>query len=111
NRLKFLELPDDVDDSAIIYLTKPHSKEDAVWLKEELIKHANLSKKQIQNTLSGYKNLKAYTTWFGKNMYLEFDFCVLCNAMYFVHHYNLPYSEHDRATINYLKNVITSGDH
>lgn len=111
NKLKFLELPDDVDDSAIIYLTKPHSQNDAIWLKEELSKHANLSKTQIRNTLPGYKDLKAYTTWFGKNMYLEFDFCVLCNALYFVHQYKLSYSEHDHATINYLKNVIISGDH
>lgn len=111
NKLKFLELPDDIDDSALIYLTSKQSQQDALWLKTEMEKHANQSKAQIKNTMPKFRHLKAYTTWFGKNMYLEFDFCVLCNALYFVYHYKLPLNEHDEDSIQYLKEVIETDLH
>lgn len=111
NKLKFLELPDDIDDSALIYLTNRPSHQDILWLKEEMGKHANKRKAQIKNTLPKFKDLRAYTTWFGKKMYLEFDFCVLCNALYFVHHFKLALNVHDEDSIQYLKEVIESNLH
>lgn len=111
NKLKFLELPDDVDDTALIYLTTPHSKKDALWLINKLTQHANLSTKQIKNTFPKYRQLKAYSTWFGKNMYIEFDFCVLCNLMYCLHQYETPTNIHDEDTISYLREVIISDEH
>lgn len=111
NRLKFLELPDDVDDTALIYLTKTHTQTEVLGLKQELENHANLSKKQIINTLPKYRNLKAYTTWFGKNMYLEFDFCVLCNLLYCLQHHQLFFTQHDEDTVSFLRQVILSGEH
>lgn len=111
HKLNFLALPDDADDTALIYLTKAHSSEDIAWVKEELSKHANRSKAQIKNTFPQFKALKAYTTWFGKNMYLEFDFCVLCNVMYFVFSNKLSFSQHDEDTLSYLKAVIATDLH
>ena len=111
NRLKFLELPDDVDDTALIYLTKTHTEGELLGLKQELENHANLSKKQSINTLPKYRNLKAYTTWFGKNMYLEFDFCVLCNLLYCLRYHQLPFTQHDKDTVSFLREVILSSEH
>lgn len=110
-RLGFLQLPDDVDDTALIYLTGGHTTEDIKWLKQKLARHANLSNKQIRNTLPEYRHLKAYSTWFGKNMYIEFDFCVLCNLMYFIFKNRLELNEHDMDTILFLRAVILANEH
>lgn len=111
HRLKFMALPDDVDDTVLIYMTLPHTPEDTKWVKEELEKHANKSKKTIKNTFPQFLDLKAYTTWFGKNMYLEFDFCVMCNVMYFVCSNRFTFTVHDHDTIAYIKAVIASDLH
>ncbi len=111
NKLKFLELPDDIDDTALIYMTTPHTREDALWLKSKLSEHANLSKKPIRNTFNHYKKLRAYSTWFGKNMYIEFDFCVLCNLLYCLNHFEIPKNENDEDTVHYLRSVILSDEH
>lgn len=110
-RQGFLQLPDDIDDTVFIYLTAQKSPEDVNWLKQKLILHANLYKKQIKNTRSKYMQLKAYSTWFGKHMYIEFDFCVLCNLMYFIYKNKLPLNENDRDTITFLSAVIKSNEH
>ena len=111
HRLKFMALPDDADDTVLIYMTLPHSLEDTKWVKEELEKHANKSKATIKNTFPQFASLKAYTTWFGKNMYLEFDFCVMCNVLYFVCSNKLAFTVHDQDTISYLKTVILTDLH
>ena len=69
HRFNHFKIPDDIDDTAMIYLTKPHSQEEAKWLQDKLITHSNLYKQQIKNTFPEYQNLKAYSTWFGKNMH------------------------------------------
>ena len=97
---------DDVDDTAMIYLTSSPTKDEAKWLKEKLILHANLTKLQVKNTYADYRNLRAYSTWFGKNMYIEFDACVLANLMYWVYESQLPLNQHDEASLTYIRSVI-----
>jgi hypothetical protein len=104
-------LPDDIDDTSLIYLTSQAGKEEVIWLKEKLQLHANLSagpkrKRQVRNTFSHYKDLKIYSTWFGKNMAIEFDACALCNLMYLFESYQLPYNEYDSDTFAYLSGII-----
>jgi hypothetical protein len=106
-------LPDDVDDTSLIYLTSQSSKEDVIWLKEKLQLHANLSegptrKRQIKNTFQHYKALKIYSTWFGKNMAIEFDACALCNLMYLFEQHQIPHNEYDLDTYQYLSGIIKS---
>lgn len=104
-------LPDDVDDTSLIYLTSQASREEVLWLKEKLQLHANLSdgptkKRQVKNTFEHYKSLKIYSTWFGKNMAIEFDACALCNLMYLFELYQLPRNEYDIDTYQYLSGII-----
>ena len=104
-------LPDDIDDTSLIYLTSQASKEEIIRLKEKLKLHANLSegptrKRQVKNTFKHYKALKIYSTWFGKNMAIEFDACALCNLMYLSELYQLPRNEYDLDTYEYLKGII-----
>lgn len=99
-------IPDDIDDTALIYLTKPYSIEQTRWLKDKLKLHANLHKKIIKNTFDHYKNLKVYSTWFGKNMPIEFDVCALCNLMCLLEKSQLPYNEYDIDTYQFLREVL-----
>lgn len=104
--LEHFRIPDDVDDTAMIYLTSNPSHAELTWLKQKLTQHANLSKIQIRNTFPEYRNLKAYSTWFGKNMYIEFDVCVLCNLMYCIFEYKLPLNQHDFDSLTYIRSTI-----
>ena len=106
SRVNKVRIPDDADDTSLIYLTSNPSREKVLWLKEKLVQHANLSKKQIANTFPEYKNLKAYSTFFGNNMFIEFDVCVLCNILYFVFQNKLELNQHDYDSISFICSVI-----
>ncbi len=99
-------IPDDVDDTAFVYLTDGPTAADVAWLKQKLAQHANGTKLLIRNTYPEYRQLRAYSTWFGKNMYIEFDACVLSNILYFVFQYNLPLNQHDTDSLHYIRSVI-----
>jgi hypothetical protein len=99
-------IPDDVDDTAMIYLTSTPTRDELLWLKQKLTQHANLTHKTIQNTYPEYRSLRAYSTWFGKNMYIEFDVCVLCNLLYCIYHYQLPLNQHDTDSLTYIRSVV-----
>lgn len=105
-RFEHFRIPDDIDDTALVYLTLPYSRDDVLWLKEKLTQHANLEKLQIRNTFEHYRNLKVYSTWFGKNMPIEFDVCALCNLMYLIEKHCLPRNDHDTDTYRFLREVI-----
>ncbi len=101
NKLKHFKLPDDIDDTALVYLTKPHSTEQNLWLKEKLTQHT-----QLKNEPKRY----VYSTWFGENMPIEQDVCALCNLMYWVFKNKLEINEYDEATLGFLNEKIVSGD-
>jgi hypothetical protein len=105
-RFEHFRIPDDSDDTAMAYLTTSPSKEELIWLKSKLAQHANGTKQFIQNTYPEYRQLKAYSTWFGKNMYIEFDACVLSNLLYCIFEYQLPLNQHDEDSLTYIRSVI-----
>ncbi len=107
-RYEHFRIPDDVDDTAFVYLTTNPTREELLWLKNKLVLHANGYKQWIRNTYPEYRSLKAYSTWFGKNMYIEFDVSVLCNLMYCILKYQLPLNEHDEDSLAYISSVIKS---
>lgn len=99
-------IPDDSDDTAMAYLTTSPSKAEQLWLKDKLAQHANGTKQFIRNTYPEYRQLKAYSTWFGKNMYIEFDACVLSNLLYCIFLYELPLNQHDQDSLTYIRSAI-----
>lgn len=105
-RFEHFRIPDDIDDTAFAYLTTNPSEEELFWLKEKLTLHANGAKLWIKNTYPEYQQLRAYSTWFGKNMYVEFDVSVLSNMLYCILHYNMPLNVHDEASFEYIRSVI-----
>ena len=81
HRFKHFQIPDDVDDTALVLLTESAGKKRVALLREKLKQHANLAYKRAFNPLRKYHDLKCYSTFFGKKMYIEFDLCVLSNLM------------------------------
>jgi len=109
NRLEHFRLPDDVDDTAMVYLTTEPTPAELAWLKQKLTLHANGATRQIRNTFPDYGQLRAYSTWFGKNMYVEFDACVLSNLLYCIFRYGLPLNVHDHDSLAFLRSVVETG--
>ncbi len=103
-------IPDDADCTSIIYLTDTFNK-NASWLQNKLAAHANLSASKIKNTRKRYRNFKAYSTWFGKNMPIEFDICVQSNVLFFVYKNQLPLTIQDQESLALLHQQIVSGDY
>lgn len=108
---KHFKIPDDTDDTAMVYLTTQPDLSQNQWLKHKLTLHANLSTQQVKNTFAEYRHLTAYSTWFGKKMYIEFDACVLCNVMYWVFENKFPLNQHDTDSLAYITSVISTNQY
>ncbi|MFD2572879.1 hypothetical protein ACFSUS_19715 [Spirosoma soli] len=102
-------IPDDIDDTAMVYLTTDPSVDDLRWLKVKLSQHANTVQRTIQNTYPDYKGLQAYSTWFGKNMGIDFDACALSNMLYCMYQYDLPRNQHDIDSLTYIRSIVETG--
>ncbi len=103
-------IPDDIDDTAMVYLTTEPTLAEQQWLKNKLSQHANGSTRySIRNTYPDYQSLQAYSTWFGKNMGIDFDACALSNILYCIYQYDLPRNQHDIDSLTYLRLVVVSG--
>lgn len=100
-------IPDDIDDTALVYLTLPHSKEDVRWLKEKVKLHSPPAPKGgVASILTLRIREFVYSTWFGKNMPIEHDACALCNLMYLFERHQLPHNTYDEAVFAFLREVI-----
>lgn len=111
HRFNHFKIPDDIDDTAMIYMTLPHTKEEAKWLQTKLISHSNNYKSQIKNVFPEYKNLNAYSTWFGKNMYIEFDACALSNMLYCLLFFGLELDDCGQDSVKYIQQIILTNQY
>ncbi|WP_341227574.1 hypothetical protein [uncultured Arcticibacterium sp.] len=94
-RYKHFKLPDDIDDTALVYMTNGYNKkEDINWLKEKLKQHAFPD--------------NVYSTWFGLKMPLEKDVCALCNLMCLLLESKIGLNTNDTATIDFLNKAVLS---
>lgn len=110
-RYRHFKLPDDADTTSLVYLTSFPSAEAVTWLHEKLPKHANLTKKQVRTTLSKFRNFPAYSTWFGENMPIEFDVCVLCNLFLLFSKFDLKLNKHDDAVVKLIQSMVRDKDY
>jgi hypothetical protein len=112
HRFDHFRIPDDIDDTALVMLTERASKERVGALREKLKGHANLAYRQAKNTLKEYRNLKVYSTFIGKNMYIDMDVCALSNLMRLI----LPYfsdelNEYDRDSLHFICQSVRKEQH
>ena len=107
---RHFRIPDDIDDTAMVYLTTQTTRSEQRWLKHKLSQHANGSQPQrVRNTYPDYQRLRAYSTWFGKHMGVDFDACALSNMLYCVYQFELPRNRHDTDSLTYLRSVVETG--
>ena len=95
SRFDHFRLPDDIDDTALVYLSSEYSKDQTIWLKNQCKTHAD--------KLNG---LEIYNTWFGKNMPKEQDVCALLNLLFLFCTQNLPLESIDINTLEYLAKSV-----
>ncbi len=103
--------PDDVDDSVMIYQMQKRNQSESLWLKNHIDDYANGSRKWINNTPPLYRNLRAYCTFFSKDMPLGFDACVITNVLYFnrLHGFDENFKFSD--SVEYLLLMLRQKDH
>lgn len=102
-------IPDDIDDTAMVYLTTRPSTDEVRWLQAKLAQHANGTTRRITTTFADYRELRAYSTWFGKNMGIDFDACALSNILYCLYEYDLPIDRHGTDSLAYLRSIVETG--
>lgn len=112
HRLRHFKIPDDVDDTALVFLVENASKARVNQLREKLQLHANLAYKTAFNPLPKYRQLKCYSTFFGDKMYIEFDLCVLSNLMHTIlPHFKDDLNEYDHGTLSFIAEAVTQNEH
>ncbi len=107
---EYFRPPDDADDSVMIYqvLNKPPT--DWKWLLAFMDEHANGKKRQVKHFPSKYTSLKAWTTFFVRDMPPGFDACVISNLVGFALQSGFPLSVHALEGIRFLELVFESDD-
>jgi hypothetical protein len=94
--LDHFRLPDDIDDTALVYLTQPADTENVSLLKSLCEEFAQ----------SFPDHSRRYTTWFGKTMPQEQDLCALINLLHlFAIHKTTP-TETEKHTYTYLASAL-----
>jgi hypothetical protein len=104
-------LPDDLDDTVIMLLALNASDSVAKNVHNLMQAFANNGQKKVNNTFKAYRELGAYSTWFGKKMPVDFDVSVLSNVLYFVQSYNLPWTAADSASLQLIEKLTEEKKH
>jgi len=108
---KHFHIPDDLDDSALAYIAKPHTLAEVYGLKRRAEVHINSYRKTVENTFDFLKDIETYTTWSGDTMYYEFDLCVTCNLLSCFGHYNLPKDKYDLNAVRLIELILEKNYH
>ena len=108
---KSQSLPDDLDDSVILLWAQEVSKERAAVVHDSMQLYANTKVKTVKNSLTAFKHLPAYSTWFGKKMPIDFDMAVLCSVLSFVNAYDLQWTASDSASLQLITTAINNNWH
>jgi hypothetical protein len=110
-KTRHFKLPDDVDDTVMLYLITPRTWEENEWLKEKLRAHANTVKGWVRTGPDMFRNKKIYSTWFGEKMPIDFDASTLSNVLLWVCRNQLPLDEFDYDVLDFIRHSVKSGDY
>ncbi|MBI2282774.1 MAG: hypothetical protein HYU71_03595 [Bacteroidetes bacterium] len=104
-------LPDDMDDTVMVLLAMGAPDSTAREIHRIMQTFTNKSGRHVNNNPKKYRNINAYSTWFGKIMPVEFDICVLSNILYFTQRYDLTWTSVDSASLELIEKVLVSKEH
>ena len=106
---KRTRLPDDLDDTSIIYLVKNSSDSLNYQLKNKMVEHSG--KEIYTSTYKQFREMEVYKTWFAEKMKQDIDICVLTNVLLFVFEKKLRLSATDSVSMRVIKHVIQNNLH
>ncbi|MEO9869762.1 hypothetical protein [Ekhidna sp.] len=108
-----MRLPDDFDTTILIALSQEENDSSDMLIRERMITYSGRKNRDDTRliTLSEYQDLKAYETWFGKDMPQAFDLCVMSNVLLYVIGRGFELNEYDSATVSLVKQMIMNNDH
>lgn len=107
----YMHVADDFDDTAIMQLVSGAPDSVAAVIHNLMQDYTNKDGELARTALRGYKKFPAYSVWFGKKMLVELDACVLCNTLYMVQAYNLPWTNADAASLDLLVHMVQTKDY
>lgn len=109
SKMRKFRLPDDLDDTSLIYLTL--STPDSINRRVKQMMEAQINQEPVRSTLPEYQDLPVYRTWFADKMKQDVDICVLANVLLFVFEKELPLSEADQQTIALIHRMLEERQH
>ena len=104
-------VPDDFDDTVWCLTALKTDSSNAARIHDTMQHYSNYPAKRIIGCPDEYKNIPAYSTWFGKDFPVFYDLCVASNTLAFVQRYNLQWTKADSATLQLLVKAIQSKDY
>lgn len=106
-----ISLPDDMDDTVLSLLALNAADSTAKHMHALMQSYVNSDTNRVRSVIKEYKNLSAYSTWFGKKFPVVFDVSVLCNILCFVQSYNLEWTKADSASLEVIVQTIKNNYH
>lgn len=99
---------EDADDSAMVLMSSDADDSTSVILKNRMNELSNLGnpKRNIKSTHKRFKQIPAYTTYLGSKMWVDFDFSVHCNLLYFTYDRKLAFSKQDSGTLDLITKMV-----
>lgn len=99
HKLDFFRLPDDIDDTALVYGALQATPGEVTILQEDIEKHFS----------DHYPNQsQLYAAWLGDKMAFVVDVCAMTNLLNLFNRSGLPATEFSYASSSYLREVILS---
>ena len=95
----------------MIYQMQRRNPEDALWLKKHIDEYANGSRAWVTNCPEEYRELRAWCTFFCRDMPLGFDACVISNILFFNRLYGFEVNFREQDSIRFLKIMLENRDH
>lgn len=107
HRFKKFKSPPDADDTALIYLTKQHTKEEILRWRTYLNGFSNGVDKWNKKVPQKWNWKYVYGTWMGTGaMPVEFDIVVMTNILSVFAANDLAFNENDNVTLDYISALI-----
>src|SRR6266536_1732258 len=108
---KKITLPDDMDDTVLSLLALDADDSIASNVHSLMQSYVNSDTNKVRSVINVYKDVPAYSTWFGKKIPVVFDVSVLCNILSFVQLYNLVWTKADSASLEVIVKTVENNYH
>ncbi|KAA3653211.1 MAG: hypothetical protein DWP98_00120 [Bacteroidetes bacterium] len=103
-------LPDDLDDTSILYLIQETEDSLVVELKKQM-ENEVFKAPAVKSSLKRYRDFNAYRTWFVDKMSQDMDVCVNTNVLLLMFNKEVEFNMVDFASMGFIMQVIIDDAH